>query len=552
MNNQRGWGLTVVKNWSDRDFMQSHDDIFIAVYNSHDYPVIDSTAVPLADTVRVYTASTSSLYYYFENLGEGTQFSDYVVREVVLTDPVVDENGYVTSYTGITPVDPGGTLHAGGIPNDSSAYEEHDYLASYAAGIPTGISQNVRTDTVTNARMEGIRIVKTDWLGTPLPDAVFKLEDENGDPVGQPRFTSGADGLVTTAYLEEDAPYTLTELCPPYQYTALMDAVTMTLSDGTLTLAGAPQDAVRVEPDDPSGMLTVYVRNRPASLQIRKVDAADPTAGLAGVHFALYRQVMGVSGPRKDYFPIEGMEDLVTDQSGNLTAFPDWLPAGSYYLTETATLPGYTPLAEDIILTVEESGAVTVQNTFMQSWLTSDDDPVTGERTYVLTVENSGTKSIALLKTNMDGTLSLPGAQFSLYHKNDFDDSTSAPLPNAQVLVSGETDENGVLQLGNLPIGEYRLVETVAPFTYIRLTEPVRLFVYQASVEILQSSAYTSAVVQQDGTYLITVRNRQGCEIPSVGGVGVYWFYCAGALFVLAGTAALFVRDRRKRKRRSN
>ena len=57
---------------------------------------------------------------------------------------------------------------------------------------------------------------------------------------------------------------------------------------------------------------------------------------------------------------------------------------------------------------------------------------------------------------------------------------------------------------------------------------------------------------QQDGTYLVTIKNHQGYEMPSVGGVGVYWFYCAGALFVLAGTAALFVRDRRKRKRRAN
>ena len=548
VNNQRGWGLTAVKNWSDKDFMQSHDDIYIAVYNSHIYPQIDSSSEPIEGTIRIYTASTSSLYYYFEDLEDDAEFSDYVIREVVLTDPVVDADGYVIDYTSITPVNPGGILQSGGIPYDSNDHVNYDYSARYTVGQPTGVNLNIRTDTVTNER-PGIRIVKTDWLGNPLPDAYFTLEDENGDPVGQPRYKSGADGLVTIAYLEPDAPYTLTEQSPPYQYVALMDSVTMTLSNGTVTVTGAPQDVVTVVPDDPSGMQTVYVKNRRTSMLVRKVDAADHTVGLDDVHFALYPQVMGVHGPRKDYFPIEGMGDLVTDMDGYLTGFPDWLSAGTYYLEETVAPRGYTPLSEDLVFTVEENGEITVHNESMQSWLTPVDDPQTGERTYVFTIENSGTKSIALLKTNMDGTLYLPGAQFSLYHKNDFDDSTNTPLPNAQAITSGETDENGILQLGDLTIGEYRLVETRAPFTYVCLTEPVRLFVYAHNVEVLQDSNYTSAIIQQDGTYLVTVKNHQGYEMPSVGGIGVVWFYCLGCILVLTGTGLLLSVGRRRRRR---
>ena len=549
VNNQRGWGLTAVKSWSDRDFMQSHDNIYIAVYNSHEYPVIDSNAWPIAGTVRVYTASTDSLYYYFDHLETGASFSDYVVREVLLTDPVVDENGYVTSYTSITPVDPSGTLPSGGIPNDSNTHVDYNYIASYTVGQPTGVNLNVRTDTVTNARPEGIRMVKTDWLGNPLPNAVFTLEDENNNPVGRPSFTTGTDGLITTAYLDEDTPYTLTEVRPPYQYVALMDDVVITKSstDGTVTATGAPQGVVRVEPNDPSGMVTVYVKNRQTALLVKKVDAADHTVGLSNAHFALYPQVMGVNGPRKDYFPIEGLEDLVSDDNGILVGFPEWLPAGTYYLVETAAPSGYTPLSEDILFTVEESGEITVHNTSMQSWLEPVDDATTGVRTYVFSIENSGTKSIALVKTNMDGTLYLSGAQFELYHKNDFDDATNTPRPNATLLASGVTDANGVLSLGDLPIGEYRLVETVAPFTYICLTEPVKLFVYQHSVEVLQDSTYTTATVQQNGTYLVPVRNHQGYELPSVGGVGILPFYTAGALLVV-GSVVLLLRRRRKKE----
>ena len=365
VENHRGWGLTVEKVWTDDSFMLSHDNIYFAVYyNDTLIPgtvrrmKTEATAVYDQGIFAGYDFETS-LYYYFRELIEGAAFSDYVVREVALTDPVVDENGYVTSYGSITPLVGDVQLINGGIPSQTMTYGEFAYTVSYEVGEPGGPANNVRTDTVTNAR-PGVRIVKVDGEGEPLPGAVFTLKDGSGNDVSDEAYTSDATGLVTYAYPEQNVTYTLTETAAPDGYSALLNTVTFTMSGDELTVTSDNAAAVSVLPADADGMITIRIRNDRTFFSALKIDE-DTELPVEGAHFALYRQVEGKNGPRKDYNPLTGYEDLVSGTDGLIPQIDTALPAGTYYLCETQAPKEYLTLDSDIIFTVGTDGTVTVQ-----------------------------------------------------------------------------------------------------------------------------------------------------------------------------------------------
>ena len=95
---------TAKKEWTDESFIRTHDAIYMGVYNGN-------TLVP--GTLREYTASTKSLYWYLDHLNGA--FADYNVREVDVQGAVVDSNGYVTSYTSADPLDAGDSINISGV-----------------------------------------------------------------------------------------------------------------------------------------------------------------------------------------------------------------------------------------------------------------------------------------------------------------------------------------------------------------------------------------------------------------------------------------------------
>ncbi|MBQ6118776.1 MAG: hypothetical protein IJK98_06055, partial [Clostridia bacterium] len=367
VNNHRGWGLTVEKVWTDDSFMLTHDNIYFAVY-CNGSPVAGTVRRMKTDKEAVTDTGSgeligydyeTSLYYYFRELIPGAKFSDYVIREVALTDPAVDENGYVTGYGSITPLGEGVPLTIGGVPAQTGVRGDFSYTVSYDVGEPGGPANNVRTDTVTNAR-PGVRLEKVDGSGSPLAGAVFTLKDGNGDNVSQETYVSGGDGLITYAYPEQNVTYTLTETEAPKGYSALLESLTFSMSGDELTVNSDNDDAVTVLPKDADGMITVRVRNDKTAFTAVKRDAYND-APIKDVHFALYRQVEGSNGLRKDYYPLIGYGDLVTDENGVIPQIDATLPAGTYYLCETQTPREYLALDNDVIFTVGANGTVTVE-----------------------------------------------------------------------------------------------------------------------------------------------------------------------------------------------
>ncbi len=302
INNQHGYGLTAEKEWSDEAFMEYHNAIYFAVYkrDGEDLEL-------LRDTVRQLNRNETSLQWFFPMLETGKTLNDYEVYEVTLDDGMysVDETtGVVTLNDGYDPqrIDEGGTIEVGGKTNEHGYSENFTYTADYSREILTQqqIADNVnnRTDTVKNSR-PGIKLVKADQDTenfNPLKGAEFTLV-KDGDSATNKTFTSNEDGLIAVAYLTANDEYVLKETAAPYRYLALNDELTIKVgADGKLYVNGSTESdpnncysVSQVDKPTADNMPTVTIRNKPFTLQAKKVDAEN-NRPITGVKFALYRE----------------------------------------------------------------------------------------------------------------------------------------------------------------------------------------------------------------------------------------------------------------------
>ncbi len=571
VRNQKGWGLSIEKNWTDADFMEAHDDVYFAVYTKSGSGE-ETTYDLLEDSVRCLQAPAASLYYFFGNLHSTTPFSDYVVREVTLTqgdDFQVDTEGYVTGYTDLTPVEEGGSITIGGTPvggEHRDADQGYTYTVHYVPGDQTTQNENVRTDTVTNS-IPGLEIYKTDWKGDPLPGAVFTLQDAGKRNVASNTFTSREeDGLVTIAYLPEGT-FTLAEKEVPKGYEAMAEPLTIRVGDNNeVTVEGPDRDLYTVTKDNGQMAATITVRNRPASLTVKKVDAStgDP---IEGVTFALYRQVLDHEGkPRKDLEPMKGCEAMTTDENGVLDQLTLDLPANTYYLTETKAAAGYEKLAEDVIFTIGKDGRVSINSDGHAGWLQATVNEETGSHDSVITIPNGKMKKVSFLKVDQTyPDTPLAGAVFDLYRVVDGEREDSAYITG---LSSGEggllaKDESNMFAL---PPGSYRLVETKAPEEYTLRQDAVEITITEETDaeskefgmgKTIRGLAYREGTNLSDSgsgirydaethVYTLKISNvkTEGAILPATGGPGTGFYRLTGGL--LTFLAGLFLMRRRK------
>ena len=127
----------------------------------------------------------------------------------------------------------------------------------------------------------------------------------------------------------------------------------------------------------------------------------------------------------------------------------------------------------------------------------------------------------------------------------------------AAAVVSGTTRENGILALGNLTVGEYRLIETQAPAGYNLATSAVKIFVTNDGVTASQASqpsyVYQKgdtywAAGQDNNTWQIRVWNNPGVELPMTGGPGTLIYTLSGIALMLGAALVYCFRMRRRRK----
>ena len=537
--NIKGWGLRVNKNWSDADYMSDRDPSYFAVF------INSGSGLTLAEgTVRQlpYGEDPQTMYWYFQTLQSGVAFDDYEIREVKLEGITTDNDGALTGYDTVTPVGNGGEIVISGTPKGENSSYPITYTVEYEKGT-VAAGSNVRIDTVTNSR-PGIVLRKAQWDGeTPLANAVFVLTDNEGSEIGT--FTSKADGLITIAFLRDGVPYSLSENRAPQGFRGLEYTMTVTMTDGEVTVSGIDGAYYELDTETDQNMPVLTIKDRPYRFDVIKREGGTQTP-LAGVTFALHRQVTVGDVTNIDLNPMPGYEELTTGEDGVIPQVDDTLPAGVYELRETAVPDGYEMLPAYIQFSVSQTGVISLGTHPDTAVTLTDNIDSDGTLRYVMTIDNYARKNVSIWKTDM-GHGSLAGASFELYNAEDYDDEAGAPMEGKDAIAAGTTGDDGLLVLGQLTTGSYRLVETEAPAGFSKADKAISITVTASEVTAMQGTEPSEVTQDEEGTYLIRVWNSEGYQLPMTGGKGTAAFYIAGcALMLLTGTM-LLIRRRRTR-----
>ena len=343
IHNRKGYGLTVKKQWSDTDYVNSHDNIFFGIY-------VGDTLVE--DTVKCFSAADKYKYWYFDSLQDNKTLSDYLIKEVKLSGNYTIENGNVRGNFTAVPVDEGNLITVGAtLKNDTRT--EYDYSASYRRDTDESSADNIRTDTVTNTR-RGIKLIKTDFNGNPLQNAVFTLKDDEGNVIGGNSYTSDASGLITIAYIRDNKVYTLEETKAPKGYVGA-GTIKFKKSNGIVTVTeGNDYQVVQTQGEHDA---EIRIKNKPFELKVVKKGFSEP---LEGAGFELYKEIISGGTPFIDFTPMDGYTNLVSNSAGVIPKVNETLNSGTYYLKETSAPAGYEKISQPVRFVISETGQVTV------------------------------------------------------------------------------------------------------------------------------------------------------------------------------------------------
>ena len=110
-------------------------------------------------------------------------------------------------------------------------------------------------------------------------------------------------------------------------------------------------------------------------------------------------------------------------------------------------------------------------------------------------------------------------------------------------------NENGVLTIEGLNAGTYTITELVAPEGYNLLKQPISLVIDSVVDQDTKSCVWSATVdgenaAIENNVIKLTVKNNQGSELPSTGGIGTTLFYVLGGMLVLSACVILITRKR--------
>ena len=313
-------------------------------------------------------------------------------------------------------------LGAQGVWGDCAVYE-YAYAGPGSSYHPANDVQAIMIGELTVTRELYDLIIKKVDSTNPnkgLSGARFKVASENG--AYSKEVVTGSDGTVTVSKLEAGT-YAVTELEAPEGY--------------EIDNAG-PQYVVL--PNGANKIVTVTFSDTPEITgegSIRKVDADDPTKGLAGA-------VIKIEGVDNDF-----TGTFITGAGGYLTDVP-WkdMPLGSYTAEEVTPPEGYTK-SPDVNKT---------KQTFVWD----------GKTDIALVFENDAKVKVRLIKLDDSGN-PLPGAVFNI-------------VRDGQIIGTEATKADGSITVTDVTEGMYAFVEVSVPAPWATLTEPVIAHVDQATI----------------------------------------------------------------------
>ena len=392
-------------------------------------------------------------------------------QENLFSDPVAacaEELMYVynnlehTSYSSIDDVVDGTTLRdraqyildlgAQGVWGDCTVYE-YDYAGPGTAQHPAYDVQGIIIGdlTVTRERYQfTIKKVDATNPNLALPGARFLVQNANG--TFEKEVVTGRDGTVTLTNLEAST-YSVTELDPPEDYQI-----------------DNPGPQYVVLPDSNGETVVVTFTDTPVVTSegsIRKVDADDPTKGLAGA-------VIKIEGVDNEF-----TGTYITGEGGYLEDVPwDAMPIGSFVATELTPPSGYTT----------SSDPDKVRQEFYWD----------GKHDVDLIFENDAKVKVQLIKLD-DSDNPIEGAVFNV-------------VKDGQVIATEATDADGSIIVPNVTEGMYAFFEVSVPAPYAKLQQPVIAHVDQATVDG-GGTVTVTAVDQMLPTLTILKRDGQTGEV---------------------------------------
>ena len=301
--------------------------------------------------------------------------------------------------------------------------KEYSFTGAGSAAHPASTVQSVMIGSLTVTNERYTLVVKKVDATNPtkgLAGARFHVESTNGSFSRD--IVTGADGTYTFSPLDAGT-YAVTETAAPNGY----------------EIDNAGPEYV-VLPNSGSSTVTITFTDTPtvtATGKIRKVDADNPTRGLAGA-------VIKITGADNNF-----TGTYTTGVGGALTDVPwDTMPIGSYVAEEVTPPNGYS-LSKDVGKVRQEF-----------YW--------DGKTDVSLVFENDAKVKIQLIKLT-DANAPLPGAVFHI-------------LRDGQLIGTESTDASGKITVPHVTEGMYAFVEVSAPAPYAKLTAPVCAHVDQATV----------------------------------------------------------------------
>ena len=346
-------------------------------------------------------------------------------------------------------------LGAQGVWGDCEVYE-YAYTGPGSSYHPSNDVQAVMVGELNVTRELYSLIIKKVDSTNPnktLPGARFLVASENGSYSKE--VVTGGDGTVTVPQLEANT-YAVTELEAPEGY--------------EIDNAG-PQYVVL--PNGINKTVTVTFTDTPEITgegSIRKVDADDPTKGLAGA-------VIKITGVDNDF-----TGTYVTGVGGYLTDVP-WkdMPLGSFTAEEVTPPEGYTK-SPDVNKT---------KQTFVWD----------GKTDVALVFENDAKVKVKLIKLD-DSDNPLPGAVFNI-------------LKDGQIIGTEATKADGSITVTDVTEGMYAFVEVSAPAPYATLAEPVIAHVDQATINGGGTVTVSAADKKLPNLTILKRNSQTGDVIPN-------------------------------------
>jgi uncharacterized surface anchored protein len=327
-------------------------------------------------------------------------------------------------YSGVTGTD--GKVYFGLIPPGDYYVEEFQAPFAYVLN-DTRFPLELRTGelatlTIPNFRKTGLFIRKVDENGQPVAGAVFELRRGSGAVIM--RETTDQNGLIFREHLTTDT-YVAEEISAPVGF--IMDE-------------NNPQSIfIDVEDDNKEYVLT-FVNKRMPSIEVIKVDSANPTRRLQGAVFRISEQ-----GGAKSW-------DITTGFDG--TAILENLEIGVTYIVEETHAPaGYINAGYKEAITLNECRVhtVTVSNALRPKLRIEKINEATGNRLpgAVFRVARSGGLEYVDVTTGIDGTITLDNLDVGWHVVSELRAPSGYVLdrtPRDIMLVAGET---AVMTVGN-------------------------------------------------------------------------------------------------------